>query len=325
MILAGDIGGTNARLALFDDAGKKLLRQTTYESRAHAALGPIVADFCQGERPRAAVLGVAGPVVDNRCRATNLPWMIDGRAIGRAIGVPGLVLVNDLVAIALGCLAAPRGKLVPILGGVPRRKGATMAVIAAGTGLGEALLVWDGARYVPQATEGSHVDFAPRTAIEFRLLQHLERLHDHVSYERVASASSLAMLHDFFRDVIGVKETAAERRAMAAAADPNAEVVRLAKLHPRGPSARALALFLDVYGAEAGNLVLKALATGGLFLCGRLSGILAPELAKSPFSKSFLNKGRMRPLLERTPVAVLADSDAGLHGSAYHARALTHR
>lgn len=325
MILAGDIGGTNARLALFDDAGKKLLRQRTYESRAHDALDPLVADFCDGERPRAAVLGVAGPVVDNRCRATNLPWVIDGRVIGRAIGVPGLVLVNDLVAIALGCLAAPRNKLVPIHGGVPRRKGATMAVIAAGTGLGEALLVWDGERYLPQATEGSHVDFAPRSAIEYRLLERLQRVHGHVSYERVASASSLAMLHAFFRDDVGVRESAAERTAMAAAADPNAEVVRLARLHPRGPSARALALFLDVYGAEAGNLVLKSLATGGLFVCGKLSGILAPELPKSPFLKSFFDKGRMRPLLERTPVAVLADSDAGLHGSAYHARALTNR
>lgn len=322
MILAGDIGGTNARLALYDDAGKRVLRSETFVSRAHRGLEPIVTAFLGRDRPKAAALGVAGPVVDDRCRATNLPWLIDGPALGRRLGIPKVALLNDLVAIALGCLAAPASRFVSLHAGKPRRRGATMAVIAAGTGLGEAVLVWDGARYVPQATEGSHVDFAPRDETEIELLRYMQRAHERVSYERVCSGSTLHVLYAFFADVMKVKAPASERARVAAAADPNVAVVELARASKRGPARAALDLFMSLYGAEAGNLALKSLATGGVFVCGGLSGHLAPDLAKSAFVRSFLAKGRMRPLLERTPVVIHSDSRAGLAGSAYHAASL---
>jgi glucokinase len=319
MILAGDIGGTHARLALYDDDGKKALRSRHYESRAHAGLLPIVRDFLGADRPHAAAVGVAGPVEGNRCKATNLPWTIDGDAIGKALGVKPFVLLNDLVATGLGCLVTPKKNLVSLHAGLPKRTGATMAVIAAGTGLGESLLVWDGAKYVPVATEGAHADFAARDEVEFALFERLKKEHGHVSVERVCSASSLAMLHAFFRDIVGIKESAEDRRAMREADDPNAAVLALARRSKKGPAAAALAWFFDLYGAEAGNLVLKSLATGGLFVCGGLSNIAEPELRKSTFIKSFLAKGRMRRLLEKTPVVLVKDSETGLRGSAYHA------
>lgn len=346
LVLAGDVGGTNARFALFSTAARgRQLHHEVLDSRASTSFEDALDRFLAGAknalggvvRPRAASFGIAGPVVDQRVRTTNLPWTIDAGAVAKAFRIPRVTLLNDLVAAGLGAMAAPPSKLAVVHVGRPAKKGRNLAVIAAGTGLGEAAFVWDGARHVPCATEGSHVEFAPRSGEELELLVELAEEHGHVSYERVASGSTLGMLYRFVVGRGKVREPKTARARFEAAADPNRAVVELAR-EGRSPGARrALDLWCSVYGAEAGNLVLKTFATGGVFLCGGLSAALADVLASglgaagrgkpagrgkkasSPFLEAFLDKGRMRPLVEATPVAVCLEPLAGLRGAAAHA------
>lgn len=339
-VLAGDIGGTRARFALYDLTGKRLVQQDVLESHGFATFEAALARFLEGaakHRPTiaAASFGIAGPVVDQRVRATNLPWFIDARTVSRALGGAPTTLLNDLVALGLGALAVAPSKLVLLHGGRPRRTGGNVAVIAAGTGLGEAAFVWDGSAHVVCPSEGGHVDFAPRSALEVELFSKLAVQHGHVSYERVASGSSISMLYEFFVHEQRVKETRAAAAAFAAAKDPNVAVVELAEQGKSEAAMRAIELWSSIYGAEAGNLALKCLATGGLFVCGGVSARLAPILANglparrrgngkrakatSPFLEAFLDKGRMRPLLDAVPVAVVLDPRAGLLGAAAHA------
>lgn len=337
-VLAGDVGGTRARFALFDVAGKKLVCQDVLPSRTFAtfetALGRFVEGECKrflrGKRPIvAASFGIAGPVVDQRVRTTNLPWTIDARAIARGFGIPNVTLLNDLVAVGLGALASPPSKLSVIHLGRPKKTGGNLAVIAAGTGLGEAAFVWDGERHVACPTEGAHVDFAPRDAAQAELLAELRQEHGHVSYERVASGSTIAMVYRFFARDPRVKEPKSAAALVARAPDPNVAVVDLAEQGKSEAAMRAIELWSSVYGAEAGNLALKSLASGGVYVAGGVSARLAPILAgglpargkkgPSPFVEAFLDKGRMRPLLERIPVAVALEPRAGLLGAAAHA------
>ena len=339
LVLAGDVGGTNARFSLVSVRGGRHLHQEVLESRAVKSFEDALDRFLAGAkvalggvvRPRAASFGIAGPVVDQRVKTTNLPWTIDARAVSKAFRIPRVTLLNDLVAAGLGAMAAPPSKLAVVHLGRPAKKGKNLAVIAAGTGLGEAAFIWDGARHVPCATEGSHVEFAPRSGIEMALLAELADEHGHVSYERVASGSTIATLYRFLVRRTKVRESKANLARVEAAADPNRAVVELAR-EGRSPGARqALDLWCSVYGAEAGNLVLKTGATGGVFLAGGLSAALVDVLAgglgsagrgrrsPSPFLEAFRDKGRMRPLLEATPVAVCLEPLAGLRGAAAHA------
>lgn len=340
LVLAGDVGGTNARFALFPTRGTRHVHQEVLDSRASSSFEAALERFLDGAkkalgstvRPRAASFGIAGPVVDQRVKTTNLPWVIDARAVAKAFRIPRVALLNDLVAVGLGALASPPSKLAVIHLGRPEKKGRNVGVIAAGTGLGEAAFIWDGRRHVACATEGSHVDFAPRTPVEMELLRELEAEHGHVSYERVASGSTIAMLYHFVVRAERLREPKGALSRVAKAADPNREVVALAR-GGRSPGARrALDLWCSVYGAEAGNLALKCLASGGIYLAGGVSAALADVLANgfpsgrargrkaaSPFVEAFLDKGRMRPLLEATPVAVCLEPLAGLRGAAAHA------
>jgi glucokinase len=332
-VLAGDIGGTRARFAIFDERGKKILHQEVLDSRSFATFEAALARFLEGApkkqaRVSAATFGIAGPVVDQRVKTTNLPWTIDARAVAKAFGVKKVTLFNDLVAVGLGALASGPKQIVPIHGGRPQKSGANVAVIAAGTGLGEAAFIWDGSVLVPCSTEGSHVEFAPRTPVESALLRKLSTEYGHVSYERIASGSTLRVLYDFFVRDQGVKESKVNAAEVARAKDANVAVVEMADKGTSEAAMRAVELWCSVYGAEAGNLMLKTLATGGVYVCGgvsaRLSKILAHGLPKrrnktSPFLEAFLDKGRMRPLLERTPVAVCLEPMAGLVGAAAHA------
>ncbi|MGA7119902.1 MAG: glucokinase [Polyangiaceae bacterium] len=318
MLLIGDIGGTHARLSLLNPQGRSV-RQEAFESRKYPSLEAVVREFLGKPVPRvaAAAFGIAGPVVNGRCTATNLPWVVDARVVARKLGFRRVTLLNDLVALSLGALSVTRRKLHLVGdGGLPKKKGANVAVIAAGTGLGQALLVWDGARFVPTATEGGHSDLAPRDDLEVDLLQFLRARFGHVSWERVLSGDGLGNLYDFFRQAKNIAESAENAQAIVAAADRNAAISQLGMSGKSEAASRAVDLFASMYGAEAGNLALKSLAVGGVFVCGNIAARMLPVLDRGGFYRAFADKGRFTPLMERIPIAVVLDSDVGLAGAA---------
>lgn len=316
-LLAGDVGGTNTRLSMLSSDGKKTIRSAVLKSREHATLEAAVREFLGNDKVRAACLGIAGPVLDGKCNATNLPWVVDERSLERKLRIGRVRLLNDLVAAAYGCLTVPRSKLVRLWGDkYPTGKG-NVAIIAAGTGLGEAALVRVDDQHRPLATEGGHTDFAARDDLEARLFAHLrKKLASRVSYERVVSGPGIGNIYGFLVESEGMRETDANRRFLAAAADHNAALTELAVAKRSKPAARALSMFFSLYGAEAGNLALKTLPTGGLFVAGGIAAKLREQLMVSDFITSFFDKGRMRPLLRSIPVALVLDSDVGLKGSA---------
>jgi glucokinase len=319
VLLAGDIGGTHARLTLLAPDGR-VTRREVFDSRAFPSLEAVVRTFLgkPGPRVTAAAFGVAGPVVHGRCVATNLPWIIDARVLQRKLAVRKVTLLNDLVALSLGALGVPKGKLRPLgEAGAPKKKGANVAVIAAGTGLGEAMLVWDDEsdRFVPSPTEGGHTDFAASDELEGELLVYLRGRFGHVSVERFLSGSGLGNLYDFFRMAKGTKETAANAQTLEAAADRNAAITELGLSGASRAASRAVELFARIYGAEAGNLALKTLAVGGVYVCGNIAGRMLPILEKGTFRTAFEDKGRFQGLMRKVPVAVVLDSDVGLAGA----------
>ncbi len=320
MVVVGDIGGTRARLSLLGPTGRRL-RHSVFESRNYRSLEAVVEEFLSagGRPPRvsSAAFGVAGPVVGQRCVATNLPWVIDARVLARKLRIKRVTLLNDLVALSLGALTVPKSKL-HVLGaaGAPKRKGANVAVIAAGTGLGEAMLLWDGERFVPNGTEGGHADLAPNSDVEAALLAFLRGRFGHVSWERVLSGNGLGNVYDFFASAGGVAETADNARSIEDAPDRNARIAELAEGRRSEAAARAVELFARLYGAEAGNLALKTLAVGGVFVCGNIAAQMAGRLEPYGFIEAFTAKGRFEALMRRIPVAVVTDSDVGLAGAA---------
>ena len=203
------------------------------------------------------------------------------------------------------------------MAGAPKKKGANIAVIAAGTGLGEAMLVWDpdGNRFVPNATEGGHADFAPADDLECELLAFLRSRFGHVSWERIVSGMGLGNLYDFFRMGKNVSETSENAQAVGAAADRNAAIGELGLAGKSEAAAQAVNLFARIYGAEAGNLALKSLAVGGVYVCGNIAAKMLPVLEKGTFRAAFDAKGRFEAMMERIPVAVVLDSDIGLAGA----------
>jgi glucokinase len=319
VFVVGDIGGTHARLSLLGTTGRAV-RRDVLESRRYPSLEAAVRHFLEADgRPpkvEAAAFGIAGPVVGNRVVATNLPWVVDGRVLARKLSIKRVTLLNDLVALALGTLDTPRSKC-HALGdaGLPKKKGANIAVLAAGTGLGEAILVWDGQRFVPSATEGGHADFGPRDDLEVELLQFLRSRFGHVSWERILSGDGLGNLYDFFRNAKGVPETAENTRHVESADDRNAAISGLAMRSASEPATRAVELFATIYGAEAGNLALKSLSVGGVYVCGNIAARMLPVLDRN-FRRAFADKGRFMPLMEKIPVAAIGDSDIGLVGAA---------
>jgi glucokinase len=319
MLQAGDIGGTRARLLLLGPDGH-VARHQVLESRAFPSLEAVLRAFLGRPAPRisAAAFGVAGPVVNGRCVATNLPWIIDARVIGRKLAIKKVTLLNDLVALSLGTLGVTRSKLRPLGdAGMPKKKGASLAVIAAGTGLGEAILVWDadGERLVPTGTEGGHTDFAPADDLEGELLNFLRKRFGHVSYERILSGDGLGNLYDFFRLAKGLGETPANVQILAGSPDRNAALGHMGLEGSSDAAVRAVELFARIYGAEAGNLALKTLSVGGVFVCGNIAASMLPLLGKGIFRAGFEEKGRFRAMMEKIPVAVVLDRDVGLAGA----------
>ena len=314
MILAGDIGGTKTVLAICD-AELAIVRDATFRSAEHASLDAILDAFVRpGERGdlTAACFGVAGPVVDGTAHITNLPWTIDSKAIStRLSGIP-VTLINDLQATALGTLVLPASAFC-VLQAAPAVAGGTIAVIAPGTGLGEALLVAFDGSYRALPSEAGHADFAPGTDDEIALLRHLHDLHgDHVSYERVLSGAGLGDLYDFVREHTGSDSAlpAGERNA----------AISHAALDRSDPAAvRALDMFVEILGAEAGNLALRGLATGGVVLGGGIPPKILPALQHPRFIERFNAKGRFAPWTRGLAVRVALEPRAALLGAAHHA------
>jgi len=318
MILAGDIGGTNARLAYFQpqNGHLRLVSERVFPSREHSELGEIVSQFLDesGTRPEVACFGIAGPVRNGRVETSNLPWVIEQSRLAKQIHLPATLLINDLEASAWGIGGLANGDLVP-LNHVSDMAVGNQAVIAPGTGLGEAGLFWDGTQHNVFACEGGHTDFGPQDDLQMELLRFLRARFGHVSYERILSGPGLVNVYEFLRDGGCAKESA-ELAEKLKTTDPAAAISKAALAGSSPLAEKALDLWISVYGAEASNLALKTMATGGLFLTGGISPKILSKLTGPLFMQAFLNKGRLRPLVEAVPVQVVTNEKAGLLGAA---------
>lgn len=317
MILAGDIGGTGSRFGWFEirDDRPQPVAVAKYPSREHTRLEDIAARFLAEHpgRVEAACLGVAGPVLGGEVITPNLPWHIRAGSLAELLGLRGVSLINDLEANAYGAAALPESDFETLQKGVSDPRG-DAGIISAGTGLGQAGFYFDGARLRPFASEGGHVDFAPQTDLEIELLRFLRARFGHVSYERVLSGPGLVNLFEFLR-ATGRGEASAEL-----AGEVSASTIALAAL--AGTSSRATAaldLFVHLYGAEAGNLALKMKATRGVLIGGGIAPKIIAKLREPKFLAAFLDKGRMKPLLEQIPVRVILNDQCALLGAALYA------
>jgi len=321
MLLAGDIGGTKTAIGLFSRAEgpRRPLVEKRYESDRYGSLYEIVASFISDVKvvPECASFGVAGPVRDGRSVVTNLPWQIDSVKLSQSLsGIP-VFLLNDLAAVASAISYLEEADLVQIKSGNSVAE-EPIAVVAPGTGLGEAYLFWDGKRYRPIASEGGHTDFAPATPRELALLAYLQPKFGHVSYERVCSGSGIPNLYAFLRDTGVEEEPEWLRERMRSTEDPTPIIIQSAKEKSAAICEATVHLFLSILGSEAGNLVLQALARGGVYLGGGIPPRLLDELSSDVFLQAFTDKGRFRDLMEQVPIYVIMNSKAGLYGAAVH-------
>jgi glucokinase len=320
MLLAGDVGGTKALLGLFlDGPGRpKPVDVRAFATADYASLEQMIEAFLGGQSSpvpplRAASFGVAGPIVDQVARLTNVPWRVDAAAISARFAVPNVTLLNDLQAMAYSVPVLRRDELAVVQAGHPVPAG-NAALIAAGTGLGEALLHNVGGQFIPSPTEGGHADFAPRTAEEIALLEHLVSRFGRADYERVLSGPGLANIHRFTHPhgcaACGVAAGQAPAPARASAS----------AMERRCPDCvRALEIFVSLYGAEAGNLALRSVATAGVFLGGGIAPKILPALLDGRFVEAFLAKEPMAEFMSVVPVSVILDDRVGLLGAAVHA------
>jgi glucokinase len=320
-VLVGDIGGTNTRLAIIDvvKGHFNFLAEETFPSREEPSLESALRKFLSNPiRPiTRACLGVAGPVREGRCEATNLPWVIDSQKIALQFNLPRVGLINDWEAGAYG-IAVLETKDFEILNqGTPDARG-NRAIISAGTGLGEAVLYWDEREYRPFASEGSHADFAPRNHLEMDLLDYLLKRHSRVSVERVVSGQGLLNIYQFLKDK-GHGEEPAWLVDQMRQKDPPVVITENALQGKSSLCTQALDLFISLYGAEAGNLALKVMATGGVYLGGGIAPKIIAKLRDPVFMNAFAAKGRMRPLLQAIPVRVILNPKVALLGAARYA------
>jgi glucokinase len=321
MILAGDIGGTSTRLGIYEIKGKRLnlLAQETYPSRGTKGLEEIVAKFKHSNKFPAefACFGIAGPVKQGRVEATNLPWTVDAAQLSLALSLPVVWLINDLEANAYGAAALKKKDFEVLNAGTADLTG-NAAIISAGTGLGEAGFYFDGKRYRPFASEGGHVDFAPRNELEIELLRYLISKFGRASYERVLSGPGLKNLHAFLRDT-GKGEEPAWFVEEVKSKDPSAVIATAALAGKCDLCVKALDLFVTIYGAEAGNLALKLKATRGVLIGGGIAPKILPKLKGAAFMQAFRDKGQMGALLGPIPVRVILNDKTALLGAALYA------
>jgi len=318
MILAGDIGGTHARLAVFDvtQGRLQLVTSSTFPSQQFAGLDDIVVQFVKavGIQPTQACFGIAGPVTNGRVEASNLPWIVEAAKLAQELKISAVELINDLEATGWGIGALSSSDAVPLNNVVSKEPG-NQAVIAAGTGLGEGGLYWDGARHHVFASEGGHCDFAPLDDLQLDLVEYLRKRYGHVSYERVLSGPGLVNVFDFLRDT-GKGTPPDWLIAEMAEHDAAAAISRSGLAGKCSMCEQALEIFAAIFGAEAGNLALKLKATGGVFLAGGIAPKILPKLTTPTFMDAFLNKGRLRRLMEIIPVHVIMNDQLALLGAA---------
>ena len=319
IVLAGDIGGTKSDLALFETqaGGLRMVRDATLPSRDFASLELAIEQFLSsGPRPGidAVCLGVAGPVVDGRCQATNLPWVIDEKLLTYAIPSPRVKLLNDLEIAAHGVMRLPEEELRTLQIGMPRR--GNLVLIAAGTGLGEALIIRDGNRRIVIPSEGGHGDLAPRNELEDDLVRYLRKEFGRVSCERVLAGPGLFNCYRFLRDTGWAKESPAVAARMQKE-NPSAIVTELGLPRQDALCDKALDLFVSVYGAEAGNLALTAMAVGGVLISGGIAPRIIERMAGGGFVAAFRDKGRLAPLMETMAINVSLNPRAPLFGAAH--------
>ncbi|MBW4636491.1 MAG: glucokinase [Iphinoe sp. HA4291-MV1] len=333
LLLAGDIGGTKTILRLVEVSEKPLLRticEERYRSGDFPDLVPMVQQFllkANTPTPQKACFAIAGPVVKNTAKLTNLVWFLDTERLQQELGIPQISLINDFAAVGYGILGLNKQDVLTLQTGKPNPQ-APIAIIGAGTGLGQGFLIKQGDYYQIFPSEGGHADFAPRTELEFQLLKYLLDKHDiqRVSVERVVSGMGVLAIYQFLRD----RKIAAESPEIAQivrtweqeagqqekSVDPGA-VIGMAALHKSDHlSEQTMQLFVEAYGAEAGNLALKLLPYGGLYLAGGIAPKILPLLQEDKFILNFTQKGRMRPLLEDVPVYVVLNQEVGLIGAA---------
>lgn len=317
LVLAGDIGGTNARLALAEVTDTiRLVADHSGRSQDIAEFGEFVAEFLEanGTHPDRACLAIAGPVIGNAVSGTNLPWRVEATSLGKRIGLSQVRLINDFAAIGFGLRVLSDSDLLTLQPGRPDPAG-VIGIIGAGTGLGEGMVVRAGGQWTVWPSEGGHATFAPVTARERDLHAFLSSRYDgHVSAERVVSGPGLV---DIFEFLAATGQSIAPLiREELTREDPAAVITRHALAHTDPIARDALDLFIDAYGAQAGNLALTILASGGIYVAGGIAARIAPKLAEGSFMAAFRGKGRMHDLLEQIPVHVILNPDVGLLGAA---------
>jgi glucokinase len=323
MILAGDVGGTKVDLALYDFTQGKLhyTRDKVYRARDYTGLEVIVKEFLGSDKVTAACFGVPGPVRDGRLRLTNLPWTIDSRELSTNLGIQHVFLINDLEANGYGVAELTPEQVYTLSEGDSSQVG-NRALIAAGTGLGEGYLVWNGKTHIPYPSEGGHVDYAPRNEDEIDLLRFLKQKYNgRVSFERVVAGMGLTSIYEFLRDVRGMGEPASLAAKLAEASDPNSVITEMALSARSEICEKSMDMFVSAYGAEAGNLALKVLSVGGLYVGGGIAPRILEKLKDGTFLKAFTDKGRLSQLLINMPVRIILESRAALMGAAAYAEA----
>lgn len=322
MILAGDIGGTKTVIGLFGQADDRPrgVQEEKFPSQSYGALEEILERFMRGGSTpglRAACFGVAGPVVEGRSEATNLPWVIDAHALKGTLGLERVWVINDLLATGYGIPILKPDEL-SVLNEGRSRPGGNIVLIAAGTGLGEAILFWDGQAYQGVASEGGHADLAPRNPLEIELLQYLLKKFHRVSYERVLSGPGIFNIYSFLKDA-GYGEEPDWFTERLQGKDPSPVITEAAKQGECELCTKTLRLFVSLYGAEAGNLGLKALATGGVYIGGGIAPKILDQLRDGTFMAAFTDKGRLSPVLKDMPVRVILNDKTALLGAARYA------
>ncbi|NLF11071.1 MAG: glucokinase [Anaerolineaceae bacterium] len=319
MLLAGDVGGTKTNLALYSTDGDLVPEvQKTFASASYPSLEAVAKEFLveTGATVERAVVGVAGPVVEGKCAATNLPWTMNEEVLKRELGLVEARLLNDLEATAYGVPHLEAEDLF-VLNDAPARSG-TKAVIAPGTGLGEAILFFKDGRYHVLPSEGGHVDFGPNSLFEIELLRYLMGKFAHVSYERVCSGLGLPFIYEYLRDNRYAPEVPGVAQALREAEDSTPVLVRAAMSGECELCIAALNTFVSVLGAEAGNLALKVMATGGIYVGGGIPPRILPKLRDGTFMAAFVNKGRFADTLSHVPVYVVLNPKTALLGAAWY-------
>ena len=320
MLIAGDIGGTKTDLAIYSiEAGPHApLAQAQFHSANYPSLQAMVSEFlAQAKQPvEYGSFDVAGPVIDGHVKTTNLPWVMDEFSLAKDLNLKSAHLMNDLEAVARAVPVLRALDLVTLNEGQPVLKG-TIAVIAPGTGLGESFLTWDGSQYVAHSSEGGHSDFAPTDERQIHLLEYLLRRFDHVAFERVCSGIGIPNIYEYLRDAEHIPEKPEAAQLIASAQDRTKAIVEAAG-DPKYSSELCRAtikMLVSILASEAGNLALKVLATGGIYLAGGVALHLLDALKEPQFMQAFARKGRFKDLMERIPVHVIT-ARAALVGAA---------